>query len=334
MPKAIDKLQYFMSYAEKFGFAEKSEKVRLLLDFVYCRRRFHCNLTEYFDYGYGLHKNRYRKYFLNSYTRRSTYLYINRAKYTESKLFCYELLKKFYSRNIFGLDSLERDDFISLVRKRGQVVLKPDKGSYGIGVELFEYTNDESAGEKYDKLKGQDYICEEFIHQHPVLTDICPSSVNSCRIMTLLDRGTARVIAATLKMSKGEKFVDNMRSDGIGALVDLRTGVITSAGKDFSGHSFVYHPKTGVCIPGTQLPFWNDVLYIVTEAHKCVPECSLLGWDIAFTENGVDIVEVNSAPGSKIHQFINKKPIGKPIFEFAAKKENRRYNPKTNNYDI
>ena len=327
-------IKFFTQTAKRYGICNKSERLRLFFDFIYCKQRFHCKLSEYFEYDYFKYKNRYRKYFLTSYTRRSAYLLINRAKFTESKLFCYELLKKYYSRKIFGLDKLGKEGFVQFLRENKTVVLKPDKGSYGIGVESLSYTCDEDACRKYDELYGKDLICEEFIRQHETVSKLCPTSVNSCRIMTLLDGGKTKIIAATLKMSKGANFVDNMRSDGIGANVDLSTGVIVSCGKDFEGNRFIFHPLTGVCIPGTQLPFWQEALYIVSEAHKQIPECSILGWDIAFTQTGVDIVEVNSAPGSKIHQFIDKKPKGKPIFEFVAKKENRRYKIKNNNYEM
>ena len=173
-------------------------------------------------------------------------------------------------------------------------------------------------------------ICEEFIFQCKEISDICPTSVNSCRILTLRDGQTVSVIAATFKTSKGSSFVDNMHADGIGAAVDVKTGVVITEGRDYANNTFIYHPMTGMVIPGIQLPFWSATLYLVKKAHLLMPESAVLGWDVAFTDNGPIIIEVNGAPGPNIHQFADKKPKGRPIMECISNKKNRTYKLKDN----
>ena len=330
MSKIIKKMHRFMSIAEKYGFKTKKDRIKVLFDFFYCEIRFHSTQTEYFLYNYNIYKNGYRKYFLTNYQRRHSLRYVNKVGLVQSKLFCYERLKTFYGREIFDISRNTERDFTSFVKKHGKVFLKPDKESCGRGSEIFEYICDENCKKKYDELVGKDMICEELIVQNSEISKVCPASVNSCRIMTLRDKDSIKIVAATFKMSKGELFVDNLHANGIGAAVDVKTGVVITEGRDYANNTFIYHPMTGMVIPGIQLPFWSATLYLVKKAHLLMHESAVLGWDVAFTDNGPIIIEVNGAPGPNIHQFADKKPKGRPIMEFISNKKNRTYKLKDN----
>ena len=330
MPKIIKDMHCFMAEAERFGFTTKKVRMKTYLDFLYCKARFRCTVEEYLLFGYNRYKNSYRKYFLTNYQRRHSLRYVNKVRLTMSKMFQYERLKDFYGREIFFLSEHDATEFTAFVKKHKKVFLKPDKASCGRGAEVFGFTDNETCQNKFEALSKKDMICEEFIFQCKEISDICPTSVNSCRILTLRDGQTVSVIAATFKTSKGSSFVDNMHADGIGAAVDVKTGVVITEGRDYANNTFIYHPMTGMVIPGIQLPFWSATLYLVKKAHLLMPESAVLGWDIAFTDNGPIIIEVNGAPGPNIHQFADKKPKGRPIMEFISNKKNRTYKLKDN----
>ena len=156
---------------------------------------------------------------------------------------------------------------------------KPDKASCGRGAEVLSLLDNETCQNKFEALSKKDMICEEFIFQCKEISDICPTSVNSCRILTLRDGQTVSVIAATFKTSKGSSFVDNMHADGIGAAVDVKTGVVITEGRDYANNTFIYHPMTGMVIPGdtTSVLVCNFIFSkkgAFADARKC---CSRLG---------------------------------------------------------
>ena len=59
MPKIIDNFHFFMRDAEFFGFSRRKDRVKVYLDFLYCKYMFHCEPDEYFLMHYYKYKNEY-----------------------------------------------------------------------------------------------------------------------------------------------------------------------------------------------------------------------------------------------------------------------------------
>ncbi len=78
---------------------------------------------------------------------------------------------------------------------------------------------------------------------------------------------------------------------------------------------------TGMVIPRDTTSVLVCNFIFSKKAHLLMPESAVLGWDVAFTDNGPIIIEVNGAPGPNIHQFADKKPKGRPIMEFISNKK-------------
>lgn len=45
-----------------------------------------------------------------------------------------------------------------------------------------------------------------------------------------------------------------------------------------------------------KIPMWDKVLETVTNAAKLIPQVRFIGWDIAITNSGVEIIEGNHNP--------------------------------------
>ena len=58
---------------------------------------------------------------------------------------------------------------------------------------------------------------------------------------------------------------------------------------------------------GFQIPNWNVLLQEVEEAAKLLPQCRFIGWDVAITEMGIELIEGNHNPG-----LYTMESIGKP----------------------
>lgn len=66
-------------------------------------------------------------------------------------------------------------------------------------------------------------ILEEIVVQHPEMARMCPTSVNTCRIATLLGDKKQGIVYAFLRIGNG-KVMDNVDCGGMAARIDLESG--------------------------------------------------------------------------------------------------------------
>ena len=197
--------------------------------------------------------------------------------------------------------------FAQFVRKHGNVLVKPSTLCSGSGIYKYAYEGDEAAHALQKKLYGGGYVVEEILKQHPHMDQINPHTINSLRVATYTDADEVHLLAAALRFSMhAEGCIDNLHAGGCACAVNTRTGVITSDAfnNDFSRHS--EHPLTGTHFKGFQLPMWDQVVETVRAASRRayeLPQCRFLGWDIAFTPDGVAVLEGNWMQGCDLIQY-------------------------------
>lgn len=299
----------------------------ITFDLLYCKIRYRTSTHEYLTYKFYNYKHRYRKNFILT-KHKKQYEKINFRGLTRSKYITYKYIPDLYQREIILAPQCGEDAFINFLKKHQRIVIKPDTGSLGKGVEIVEYCDDTVAKELFATfIKNKPKICEEFIIQHPLLKQLNPSSVNTIRITSLMQNGDVEIISATLKCGVGEdKVTDNLSLGGIGAQVDISSGIVSTYGQDFKNQKYIFHPTTGTQIIGMQLPNWDATIALVKAAHKRLPQCTVFGWDVAITETGADIVEANNRPGSRIMQRMDGIPKGQkiiPLLRHDTLKEKR-----------
>ena len=294
----------------------KWDAMKIAFDFMYCKVKFHVSQDEYIKYRFYNLKNRYRKNFLLVHHKKRYYRNISKRFYTSYKYEFYKRIPDLYSREIILAPYCGEERFVEFLKKHQKVVLKPDKGSWGIGIENFEYIDESSAKEKFKTFsKEAPTICEEYIRQHHSLNQLNPFSVNTIRIVTIMNNGNMEVISATLKTGgAADKFIDNMHNGGIGAQVDIQSGVVTTYGYNYKNEEYLKHPISGEQFLGFKIPNWDKVIELVKKAHHRLPEY-IFGWDIAVTEEGADIVEANNSPGPLLMQTMDRIPKGEKIMK-------------------
>ena len=79
--------------------------------------------------------------------------------------------------------------------------------------------------------------------------------------------------------------------------IDIKTGIVDHKGIQGENYDVIYHPGTDKCMLGFRLPNWNKAIKMVRMAAEKIPQCRFVGWDVAFTENGVELIEGNHNPG-------------------------------------
>ena len=102
----------------------------------------------------------------------------------------------------------------------------------------------------------------------------------------------------------GDSIVDNTALGGYYYEVDLPTGVVVSKGINKEGDLCVIHPSSGIVMLGFKVPHWDKVMQASLDAARKIPQVALVGWDVAITEEGVEIIEGNDNADYLAYEFI------------------------------
>ena len=201
-------------------------------------------------------------------------------------------------------------DLADLTRGRDALIGKPLEGSSGQGIQKFTPDDWQDPEAFLARLLREDIgILEEMVIQHPRMASLCPTSVNTCRIATLLGDKQQGIVYAFLRIGNG-KVMDNVDCGGMAARIDLESGMLLTVGADKAGNRYEKHPMTGTSIIGFQIPFWEEAKAMCLEAAQIVPQLRFVAWDVAITEKGPTFIEGNSFPSHAVPQFAAHYPDG------------------------
>ena len=148
-------------------------------------------------------------------------------------------------------DSLTVDALAEFLSDLPAVLFKPLEGSSGVGIVKYNKADWEKDIPAFlNSLRGQGAgLLEELLVQHPEMSRLCPTSVNTVRIATLLGDKREGVVYAFLRIGNG-KVMENADQGGMAARVDLATGKLLTVAADKAGNVYDKHPITGTPIVG------------------------------------------------------------------------------------
>lgn len=189
----------------------------------------------------------------------------------------------------------------------GVVVVKPTNLSSGRGI--FTYDLDKgNVADLRDKISGADYLLEEKVELCAELKRLNPPSCNTIRVYTIIDReGNAHVFDAVIRVGGGNTIQDNFHANGVVYPIDIETGRIKGGGKDLLNNEYLLHPSTGIFMPGYQIPRWEEVMNFTLDAARQNPKARFIGWDVAVTDKGCEMIEGNYYVYCGLIQIFDKK---------------------------
>ena len=269
-----------------------------------------CTPTEFFLYRfYELTEEEQDTYYTAKYQK------LFQQKYGTNKDFVELLYDKERTNNYFA-EYVRRpwcvntkvtfEEFCDIFKDTERVMYKPIAGHRGYGVEAI-YLTPETMQEVYDRLSTYpEGVVEAFIKQHPEMCKLSPTSVNSLRFVTFssntepvtADGKMVDIAYSIVRFGRKGSIVDNLHSGGMVANVDLETGCLSTDGADRNGQLWVKHPDTKVTIKGFKVPCFEEARQMVLDAIATHQVEGYIGWDIAISEDGPMLLEVNDRPGS------------------------------------
>jgi len=312
---------YIKDFMPDAGFLRR---LFIFLDVILASMYYGGAIDDYYNYNFFLRSHAGRKNFIVWRKRKRIINTCNNkedrdifnAKPRFNKTFA-----AFVGREWLNTAECSYDDFASFVSKNKRFFVKPVAGSFGRGVRVQEAADDQDMQDLFQNLREEKVLVEEVIEQWAELAEFNLTSVNTMRIVTLLCAdGTVKVMTATLRCGNGDKCADNFHHNGIAAIVDIPTGIVTTTGVDMVSRRYILHPVSGKPIIGFQIPFWEKILATVTAAAQVVPTVRYVGWDVALGQDGrVIIIEGNSAADPDVTQMPDQ--VGKwPLYKEELRK--------------
>ncbi|MBR2512008.1 MAG: hypothetical protein IKE49_02965 [Firmicutes bacterium] len=277
--------------------------------FADTRKRTGCRIKEFYIYRmYELSDEEQEKVFLVADSRKI------QKKYDKQK-FSDMLMDKEWSNNYFS-DYLGRtwcintnisfEEFRDKFTGVPRVIYKPAFGSKGKGTEAVNLDS-ENLKEAYNYIMSlPDGVVEEFVKQHHDMNKLTPASVNTIRIVTVSsnekpvtsDGKKVDIAYAAVRIGGGSSIVDNFHSGGVVAAVDLDKGEICTKAADMKGKTYKSHPVTGTVFKGFLIPCFKEAKELVYRMIEEKKVEGYIGWDIAISEDGPVLIEVNTQPGA------------------------------------
>ena len=296
---------------------ERSGKSRLwlLCDMLYCALKYNAGyvdykIAEFYRLNDAQRKTQITRGLSNTIVRRMNdkaywYLFDDKATFNE-------LFKEEVGRGWMKISAqTDPDEFRAFLNQYPDLIAKPPEGSSGVGIERF--TSEHWQGREEDFLRElldkQIGIIEERVIQHPRMAQMCPTSVNTIRIATLLGDKKQGIVYAFLRIGNGN-VMDNVDQGGMAARVDLASGKLLTVGADKKGNTYTHHPMTGTPIIGFEVPFFEEAKAMCLKAAQEVPQMRFVAWDVAITEKGPVFIEGNSFPSHAVPQFAAHYPDG------------------------
>lgn len=216
----------------------------------------------------------------------------------------YTRFSQYLGREWLDFSQAAPEQFLAFMKGRREVMVKPDSESGGKGVEKLAAADFSSLEDMYRQLRQKGIgVVEDVIAQHPAMASLNPSSLNTLRVVTILNQSGAHILYAHVRIGNGDRPVDNLHSGGMFAPIDLETGKIQYPAYDKNRMTYETHPKTGTKIQGFQIPYWKETEALCLKAAAEVPQMRYIGWDVGFTADGPVLVEGNNLPGYDILQM-------------------------------
>ncbi len=278
---------------------QRKDLEKLKIDVLFCRLAYGFQPDEYWCFGLENQSMEQRRKWVSDIDR---YHYVYQLNdLAENRVFnnkglTYQKFGKYYKREaIFITSKKDIAAYNEFVQKHNVFVRKAVMGSLGRGIELVDLnTTKKTAQDVFEDIIAHGpHIVEERVIQGKETAVLNSSSVNTVRVITLNTRNGIEVLYTFMKVGRNGSFVDNGGAGGILVGIDKNTGVMNTNGFDELNIQYEKHPDSGIVFKGFQMPEWNKMLEICKEMSSQISNVRMIGWDMAYSNNGWLVIEGN-----------------------------------------
>lgn len=189
------------------------------------------------------------------------------------------------------------------------VFCKPVTGVYSIGAMRIDAVEDGVAlinstwkkpvaeiARYFEQIGKKGFILQSILRADTRMASISSGALSSLRVMVLVNGGEADVFRVVLKVPGTGQVADNFwRSGALLCALDIQNGRIFRAVCN-TGKAEPVHLKEQVneiTLAGWQVPQYEAAIKLVTAASKYFPGIQTQSWDVALSDNGPVLLELN-----------------------------------------
>ena len=209
-----------------------------------------------------------------------------------------------FDGNVLDLNFEPIDINIFMERKNYFIKRVYDGGGTGV-IKIHDF-------EEYNKNKNKFtkgfFIIQESVEQHEKMKQLNPQSVNTIRLLTVIDKNRkVRLFSQFLRIgTKKSGNVDNWSYGSI--LIGINEdGYLQKFGfyKMGLGTKTNIHPDSKIKFDTFQIPYYTQAVEAAIKAHKFFYGSHSIGWDIAIVDDGYIFIEGNDNWDLQPIQFIH-----------------------------
>ena len=145
-------------------------------------------------------------------------------------------------------------------------------------------------------------IIEQRIIQHEDMNAICDMGLADVRIILFKHQPVMAMSRIPTSESDGKA---NLHQGAIGLGINIESGKTQHAIK--AGETITHHPDSQQALLDITIPYWSEAMAMASKAASTVP-LKYLGVDIAISDKGPVMIEINARPGIEI-QNANNTPM-------------------------
>ncbi len=315
--KFVVKRLFDMNYKEMFkrvGEVSKKahkNKIATFFDMSWCAYKYGAG---YMDYDILEFWNKNKEQRATVLTRGMNTKYVRKLNnreywhYLDNKSEFNEKYAKYVNRGWIAPLKDNEEKVLEWLKTRDVIIAKPENQCSGKGIlkiDVAEYRKNGKEKELYNYLLENNItLLEEVIQQCDEMNKIYPKSVNTIRVVTVIDNdGVPQVLASAMRIGGNNSYVDNFNQGGLVITVDRETGITSDVAVDINGKEHTVHPNTKTQIANIKVPRWDEIISTCKEAALVVPEVRYVGWDVAITPTGITLIEGNQIPGYDLYQM-------------------------------
>lgn len=200
-----------------------------------------------------------------------------------------------------ALNLLTKEEAIARCQNVGRILCKPSVGSGG-GANITFYDSEALSLSDIESIFRQykrNFIVQEKMSQHEILSAMNPNSLNTIRLYSFLFQNEVHILSAILRVGGGSNEVDNVSQGGYQCTILPDGRLDKYAITKISGKwENVEATASGIRFEDITIPCYDKVVDAVRTASAKMSHFKLVGWDIAVSPEGDPVlVEYNVIPG-------------------------------------
>lgn len=151
---------------------------------------------------------------------------------------------------------------------------------------------------------GWKYLFQTLMRPHSSLVPLVGEGISTVRMFVLVDQEGCHLLRASWKIPGESNGADNFwRAGNVLAGIDVETGRIVRTlfrNEDGGIDPISKHPTTNADFENLVFPEWDSMRDVVLRAAPNLPGSYFQGWDVALTDRGPVLVELEGAGGDPI----------------------------------